>query len=92
MNKKYNFIFNSVKYYYKYLTILFFFKVLLGKCVYLYGGVKIVFISWFNPFKPLNNRLDVTADFTLERSGSSIVHSGVDGVITSQNGFRVGTL
>lgn len=61
-------------------------------CVHLYGGVKFVLISRFNSLQPLNNRLDVTADFTLERSGSSVVHSGVDGVSTSQNGFRVGAL
>lgn len=61
-------------------------------CVHLYGGVKFVLISRFNSFKPLDNRLDVTADFTLEGSGSSVVHCGVDGVRTSQNGFGVGTL
>lgn len=72
---------------------MFTYKSDFGKvCLYLYGGVKFVLISRFNSFKPLNNRLDVTADFTLERSGSSVVHGGVDGVSTSQNGFRVGTL
>ncbi len=61
-------------------------------CLYLYGGVKFVLITRLNPFKPLNNWLDVAADFTLERRGSSVVHGGVDGVSTSQNGLRVGTL
>lgn len=60
--------------------------------MYLDGGVKFVLVTRFDSFKPLDNRLDVTADFTLERSGSSVVHSGVDGVSTSQNGSRVGTL
>lgn len=60
--------------------------------LYLYGGVKFVLVTRFNSFKPLNNRLDVTADFTLERCGSSVVHGGVDRVSTGQNGFRVGTL
>lgn len=60
--------------------------------MYLDGGVKFVLVTRFDSFKPLDNRLDVTADFTLERSGSSVVHGGVDGVSTSQNGSRVGTL
>lgn len=61
-------------------------------CLYLYGGVKLVLITRLDSFKPLDDRLDVTADFTLERCGSSVVHGGVDRVSTGQDGFRVGTL
>jgi len=61
-------------------------------CLYLYGGVELVLVALFDSFQPLNHRLDVTADFTLERRGSSVVHRGVDGVSASQNRFRVGTL
>lgn len=60
--------------------------------MYLYGGVKFVLITRFDSFKPLDNRLDVTADFTLKRRGSSVVHGGVDRVSSSQDGFRVGAL
>lgn len=60
--------------------------------LYLYGGVKFLFITRFNSLKPLDNRLDVTPDFTLERRGSPVVHGGVDRVGTCQDGFRVGTL
>lgn len=56
------------------------------------GWVIFGLLSWFHPFQPLDNRLDVAADFTLEGGGSPVVHSGVDGVSTSQNGFRVGSL
>lgn len=59
--------------------------------LYLYGGVKFVFITRFDSFKPLDNWLDVTADFTLKRRGSPIIHGGVDRVSTCQDGFRVGT-
>lgn len=61
-------------------------------CLYLYGGVKFVLVTRFDSFKPLNDRLDVTADFALEGRGSTVVHSGVHGVCTSQDGLRVGTL
>lgn len=60
--------------------------------MHLDGGVIFSLLPRFNPLKPLDNRLDVTADFTLEGSGSAVVHSGVDRVGTSQNGFRVGSL
>lgn len=59
---------------------------------YLYRGVELVLVTRFNPLQPLNNRLDVTADFTLERRGSSVVHGGVDGVSAGQDGFGVGAL
>ena len=61
-------------------------------CLYLYRGVKFVLVPGFNSLEPLNNRLDVAADFTLERRGSSVVHGGVDGVRTGQDGFGVGAL
>lgn len=59
---------------------------------YLYRGVELVLVTRFNPLQPLNNRLDITADFTLERRGSSVVHGGVDGVSAGQDGFGVGAL
>lgn len=62
------------------------------KCLYLDGGVEFVLIARFDSFQPLDDRLDVTADFALERRGASIVHSGVDGVTPGQDGFSVGTL
>lgn len=61
-------------------------------CSHLYGGVELVLVPGFDPLEPLNDRLDVTADFALERGGSSVVHSGVDRVSASQDGFRVGAL
>lgn len=60
--------------------------------MHLDGGVVFRLLPGFDPLKPLDNGLDVAADFTLEGSGSAVVHSGVDGVSTSQNGFRVGSL
>lgn len=59
---------------------------------HLYGGVEFVLVPGFDPLEPLNDRLDVTADFALERGGSSVVHGGVDRVSASQDGFRVGAL
>lgn len=56
------------------------------------GGVIFSLLSGFDPFQPLDHRLDVASDFTLEGSGSPVVHGGVDGVSTSQNGFGVGSL
>lgn len=61
-------------------------------CSYLYGGVEFVLVTRFDSLEPLDDRLDVAADFTLERRGSSVVHRGVDGVSASQDGFGVGTL
>lgn len=51
-----------------------------GVCSYLDGGVELVLIHRFNSFQPLDDRLDVAADLTLEGRGSSVVHRGVDGV------------
>lgn len=59
--------------------------------MYLDGGVEFVLVTGFDSFQPLNDRLDVAADFTLEGGRSSVVHGGVDRVSASQNGFRVGT-
>lgn len=61
-------------------------------CSHLYGGVEFVLVPGFDPLEPLNDRLDVTADFALERGGSSVVHGGVDRVSASQDGLRVGAL
>lgn len=61
-------------------------------CSHLYGGVEFVLVPRLDPLEPLNDRLDVTADFALERGGSSVVHGGVDRVGASQDGFRVGAL
>lgn len=60
--------------------------------MHLDGGVIFSLLPRLNPLQPLDNRLDVTADFTLEGGGSAVVHSGVDGVGAGQNGLRVGPL
>lgn len=61
-------------------------------CSHLYGGVELVLVPGFDPLEPLDDRLDVAADFALERGGSSVVHGGVDRVSAGQDGFRVGAL
>lgn len=61
-------------------------------CVYLDGGVVFVLIARLDSFEPLDDRLDVTADFTLEGRGSPVIHSGIDRMGARQDGFRVGTL
>lgn len=60
--------------------------------MYLDGGVELVLVTRLNSFKPLDDWFDITADFALERRGSSVVYSGVDWVSTSQDRLRLGTL
>lgn len=60
--------------------------------MHLDGGVISGLLPGFHPLEPLDHRLDVTADFTLEGGGPAVVHGGVDGVGARQNGLGVGSL
>lgn len=53
------------------------------------GGVVLALVTGFNPFQPLDNRLDVATHFALERRGATIVYSSVYWMSSSQDGLRV---
>lgn len=56
------------------------------------GGVVFALITGFNPFQPLDDRLDVAAHFALERRGATIVYSSVYWMSASQDGLGICTL